>query len=112
MDYCHSEVAEKGLIIYSPEKGCNSVQTGTEEFDVTILEAMPFIHRFFTDRLNRDNMFEHYKDLVPPLREDDPTTASIALDEDDMVFEDPEVDADVDTEADVNVNEDHDLLWT
>ena len=51
---------------------------------------MPFILRFFNSRLNRDNVFEHYKDAVSPPVEDDPTTVLITFDADDLEDDDSE----------------------
>ncbi|KAG0046948.1 hypothetical protein BGZ83_007897 [Gryganskiella cystojenkinii] len=82
--YAQSEVSEKGIIDYNVRMGCNCVRAGTEEFDATLLEAMPLINRFFAKRLDRDNTFDRYKDVLQPPVEDDPTTALITFDAEEM----------------------------
>ncbi|GJJ76159.1 hypothetical protein EMPS_08518 [Entomortierella parvispora] len=93
VDYTQSEAeeaADKGEVEYNTHRGCNCVRMGMGEFDQTILVAMPFILRFFKSRLNRDNVFDHYKELVFPPVKDDPTTVLITFDADELEDDDSE----------------------
>ncbi|KAF9086655.1 hypothetical protein BGX29_001293 [Mortierella sp. GBA35] len=77
--YIQSEEAEKGQVEFRAHSGCNCYKTGTQQFDIAIMEGMPAIFEFFEVRKDRDNTFEMYKDLMLPRDERDPTTAIITF---------------------------------
>ncbi|KAF9895821.1 hypothetical protein BX616_008754, partial [Lobosporangium transversale] len=83
--YMQSEQGEKGKVEFREIVGCNCVMAGSQEFDFTIVDAMPDIFKFFQARKDRDNTLEKHMNEIVPLREDDPTTAMVAFDADDGV---------------------------
>lgn len=77
--YVPSEPADIAKVDYKPESGCNNYMTGTQEFDHTLMEAIPLTFKFFAARKERDTVFDHYKDTVPVFNEADPTTFALAI---------------------------------
>ncbi|KAG0362459.1 hypothetical protein BG005_005472 [Podila minutissima] len=69
-----SEAEDLAKVVYKPESGCNNYMTGTQEFDHTLIEAIPLTFKFFAARKDRETVFDHYKDTVPEFNEADPTT--------------------------------------
>ncbi|KAG0015849.1 hypothetical protein BGZ81_011499 [Podila clonocystis] len=77
--YIPSEAADLAKVEYKPESGCNNYMTGTQEFDHTLMEAIPLTFKFFAARKDRDTVFDNYKDTVPEFNEADPTTFALAI---------------------------------
>lgn len=56
--------------------------TGTQEFDHTLMEAIPLTFKFFDARKERDTIFDHYKDTAPAFNAVDPTTFAMTIHDD------------------------------
>ncbi|KAF8953736.1 hypothetical protein BGZ52_004569 [Haplosporangium bisporale] len=80
--YAPSEAEDLAKVDYKPESGCNNYMTGTQEFDHTLIEAIPLTFEFFGARKERDTVFDHYKDTAPVFNEVDPTTFALAIHDD------------------------------